>query len=301
MNLSKQRLSIEEVRQTDIVDYLSKLGYKPAKVRNTDYWYLSPLREEKTPSFKVNKKLNRWYDHGIGKGGNIIDFAIQYHHCTVGEFLFSFSNNFSFHRPLLSQSQKQQNESEEGKIKVIKEGPISSLTLIRYLQQRRIPLEVAECFCKEVKYELNNKEYFAIGFKNNAGGYEIRNPYFKGCSSPKDISTFSNGAKDAAVFEGFTDLLSFITIHQNQQQVLLDFVVLNSVSFFDRARSIMEDHESIMLYLDRDATGQNYSQYALSLSNKYKDESYLYKQYKDLNDWLVHFGKSQKKNVGHKL
>ena len=74
-----------------MIDYLSKLGYEPVKVRNCDYWYLSPLREEKTASFKVNKKLNRWYDHGLGKGGNIIDFGIAYHHCTIGELLQQFA------------------------------------------------------------------------------------------------------------------------------------------------------------------------------------------------------------------
>lgn len=75
MELREQRLSIEEARQIDIVQYLSGLGYEPAKVRHFDYWYLSPLREEKTPSFKVNRKLNRWYDHGLGKGGNLVDLA----------------------------------------------------------------------------------------------------------------------------------------------------------------------------------------------------------------------------------
>ena len=63
----------------------------------------------------------------------------------------------------------------------------------------------------------------------------------------------------------------------------------------------MEEHKDIRLYLDRDSTGQNYSRYALSLSNKYKDESHLYKLYKDLNDWLVNFGKAQKKSLRHKL
>jgi hypothetical protein len=301
MNFSKQRLSIEEARQTDMVEYLSRLGYQSVRIRNSDHWYLSPLRDEKTPSFKVNKKLNRWYDHGLGKGGNIIDFAIQYHHCTIGEFLNSLNNHFSFQQHPLSHSSKHQTKNEDSKIKIINEGPLSSFALLRYLQQRRIPLEVAECYCKEVKYELNNREYFAIGFKNDAGGYEIRNSYFKGSSSPKDITTCNNGAKEAAVFEGFTDLLSFLAIHQNQQQVLLNFVILNSVSFFEKARSIMEEHDSIKLYLDRDTTGQNYSRYALSLSSKYKDESHLYNQYKDLNDWLVHFGKSQRRTVGNKL
>jgi DNA primase len=76
MDFRKNGASCTEARQMDIVSYLSTLGYEPAKIRNFDYWYLSPLRSEKTPSFKVNRKLNLWYDHGIGKGGNVIDFAI---------------------------------------------------------------------------------------------------------------------------------------------------------------------------------------------------------------------------------
>jgi hypothetical protein len=300
MNFSKQRLSIEEARQIDLIEYLSKLGYQPAKIRNHDHWYLSPLRKEKTPSFKVNKKLNRWYDHGLGKGGNIIDFAIQYHNCTVSELLQQLSNVFSFHEPLIH-SIVQLKEDEESKIKIIKEGALSSFRLFRYLEQRKIPIGLAEQFCKEVKYELNGKEYFGIGFKNNSGGYEIRNPYFKASSSPKDITTFENAAKKVDVFEGFTDFLSFMTIHQNQQKVISDFVILNSVSFFEKARQFMEEHEAIKLYLDQDSTGQSYSQYALSLSTKYKDESHLYKLHKDLNEWLVNFGKSQKKKLGIKM
>ena len=50
----------------------------------------------------------------------------------------------------------------------------------------------------------------------------------------------------------------------------------------------MEKHEHIKLYLDRDKSGQNCTRYALSLSKKYKDESQLYKNHKDLNDYLVH-------------
>ena len=78
--------SVEEVKNTDMVDYLSSLGYKPSKVTRNDYWYISPFRDEKTPSFKVNRNMNRWYDFGDGKGGNIIDFGIVFHQCTVKRF-----------------------------------------------------------------------------------------------------------------------------------------------------------------------------------------------------------------------
>lgn len=301
MNFSGQRLSIEKARQTDMVDYLSKLGYEPAKVRGIDYWYLSPLREERTPSFKINRKLNRWYDHGLGKGGNIIDFAILYNNCTVGEFLHQLSGNLSFQKPLTKHLDEQADSNPESKIKILQEKTVSSFSLLRYLHQRRLPIDLVERHCREVKYELNGKEYFGIAFKNNSGGYEIRNPYFKASSSPKDITTFNNGAKEATVFEGFTDFLSFMAIHKNQPKIWSDYVILNSVSFFEKARPFMEEHECIRLYLDRDITGQNYSRYALSLSNKYKDESCLYQHHNDLNDWLVNFGKAQKKSLGHKL
>src|SRR3954463_15840099 len=99
--MSNPNISISEARQMDIVEYLEKLGYQPEKIRNNDYWYLSPLRDEKTASFKVNRKLNAWYDHGIGRGGNIIDFGLLYHGCTVSELLprlqQSHGHGFSFH------------------------------------------------------------------------------------------------------------------------------------------------------------------------------------------------------------
>ena len=63
----------------------------------------------------------------------------------------------------------------------------------------------------------------------------------------------------------------------------------------------MEQHNSISLYLDQDTAGQNCSKYALSLNDKYKDESCLYQHHNDLNDWLVNFGKAQKKTLRQKL
>jgi DNA primase len=59
------------------------------------------LRAEKTPSFKVNRKLKVWYDHATGEGGNLVDFGIRYFKCTVAELLQRLSSanapSFSFH------------------------------------------------------------------------------------------------------------------------------------------------------------------------------------------------------------
>ena len=105
----------------------------------------------------------------------------------------------------------------------------------------------------------------ASALKTIPEGFEIRNPYFKASSSPKDITTFKNGSDEAVVFEGFTDFLSFKAIHKNLPENSRDFVILNSVSFFDRARSIYGKTSGYpTIPGQRYATGQNFSQRALS-------------------------------------
>jgi hypothetical protein len=165
MNFSGQKLSIEEARRADLVDYLAKLGHEPAKIKGNDYWYSSPLRNEKTPSFKVNRKLNRWYDHGLGKGGNIIDFAILYNNCTIGEFLNQLSCHLSFQKPFLILEYNQPDLNTENKINILREKPISSLLLLRYLQKRRISIDIAEYYCVEVIYNAMAKNILLSALK----------------------------------------------------------------------------------------------------------------------------------------
>lgn len=296
MSFKKYLYSIEEIKSKDIVDYLSKLGFEPDKIRSTDYWYRSPLREERTPSFKVNRNLNRWYDHGIGKGGTIIDFGILYHNCSVAEFLQKINLDFSFQQPIIHSHQLKARPLSENKITLIKEAELTSVSLLNYLTRRCIPVDLAKQFCKEVVYRVSDKNYYGIGFKNDLGGYEIRNQYFKSCISPKTITTIGNGSKDVHAFEGFFDFLSFLQINTNQLLKQTDFVILNSVSLFEKARDFLEQHESINLYFDRGTGGQNCSRYALSLSDKYIDQSHLYAGYDDVNEWLVKMNKPQRQN-----
>ena len=74
-------MNCEQANQIDMVDYLSSLGYQPQKITGKNYWYLSPFRDEKEPSFKVERKKNVWYDHGPGKGGKLVDFVMEFYQC----------------------------------------------------------------------------------------------------------------------------------------------------------------------------------------------------------------------------
>lgn len=259
--MSDRNFTCEEAKRLDLVDYLESLGFSPQKISNNNYWYLSPLRNEKDASFKVDRKLNAWFDFGIGKGGNTIDFGILYHNCPVKELLEKLNRNFSFHQqnntqfsPVLA--------NEKGKIKINDAKEITSLPLQKYLRKRAIPVALANQFCREVTFEMDGKKLTSIGFKNNAGGYELKNKYFKGSSSPKDITMIDNGSKNLTVFEGFFNFLSYQVLHQNQEQYLTNqhgyqtnFLVLNSLSFFEKSRLIMEKNDLINLFLDRDNAG----------------------------------------------
>jgi DNA primase len=100
MENNQKIYSFSDARQIDLVNFLSSLGYQPAKIRANDYWYLSPFRDEKHASFKVNRKLICWYDHGMGKGGNLVDFGMLHFQCTSVEFLKRLQGNFSLHQPM---------------------------------------------------------------------------------------------------------------------------------------------------------------------------------------------------------
>jgi DNA primase len=292
-------ISCKKANDMDLVDYLEKLGHHPTKISRNDYWYLSPLREEKNASFKVNRKLNLWYDHGTGNGGNLVDFGTSFHNCSVKEFLSRLSGydfSVSFHQHLAGEKKK---NSIDSKIKILSVKEITSTPLLRYLKKRNVDPELSRKFCKEILFELYNKKYRVIGFENNSGGYELRSENFKGSSAPKDIrfigeNISENEEKNLLVFEGFFSFLSYKTLDQKVKlpsgpltRRQESFLILNSLSFFEKSRELMEKHDTVRLFLDHDRAGIKYTENALKWSAKYKDESLHYNQYKDLNEYLT--------------
>lgn len=285
MDLRKQSINVEQAKEMDLVDYLLSLGHWPAKTAAFNYWYHSPLRDEKTPSFKVNRQINRWFDFGLGQGGNLIDFGIIYHRCSVGELLEKLTRDFSLGPPLHIRAQNSQKEQAQN-LTITSISPIHSPALIRYLSERRISLQIAQQFCQQVSYQIGEKKYFGLGFRNDSGGYELRNHFSKISSSPKDFTSVDNGKKAVSVFEGFFDLMSFAQVHGMGIVEQESYLVLNSLSMFAKARPLLETHDHIHLYMDNDPAGRKLTQHALLLDPRYDDQSSLYASHKDLNQWL---------------
>src|SRR3569833_591819 len=284
---------LARIREIDLAAFLERLGHPETKRRknDTDYWYLSPLRNERTVCFHVDRINNEWFDFGLMAGGNPVDFCLRYYHCSIPELLERFTVSISPEElPKFEQSLHEGCADRESKLVIREVRNLYAYPLKNYLLERAIPIVVADEFCREVAYEINGRPYYGIGFKNDAGGWEIRNKNFKQSSSPKDITCMAHGAPAVQVFEGFMDFLSWRTLNPYADPRSMDTVVLNGAGLFGRALAFMQARERVHLWLDRDVTGLAYRDYALALGKKFVDESGLYERFKDLNEWLQRKG-----------
>lgn len=233
-------LSFSEAKRIPIVDYLLEAGFEAARIKGNDYWYYSPFRHERTPSLKVNAKLNVWYDHGSGEGGTIIDIGMRIHQCSRIEFLEKLSRgNYSSS----IQRKARTEDVEESKLEIINSKELGSDTLLGYLKSRGIKTHFGQQHCREVEFKIGSKNYEAIGFLNRSGGFELRNRWFKGSSSPKDISLIDNESDHLCVTEGFIDFLSLLTLNQRRNielPVNSNFLILYSLSFIGRSLPVLE-------------------------------------------------------------
>ncbi len=178
--------------------------------------------------------------------------------------------------------------------------PLVEISLIKYLESRGIPLDIANKFCKEIDFLLYGKTRTVIGFRNNAGGYELRSADFKGSSSPKDVTFLDHNKEQLNVFEGFFNFLTYLEINKNDSGHLTNFLILNSLSFFQKERDRMEQHQQIHHFLDRDSAGVKFTQQALQWSKRFVDQSHVYKKYKDLNEFFIKH-KEQRHKQSHRM
>ena len=286
-------MNTNEAKQIRIEEYLHSLGYDPVRRQGGNLWYKSPFRDEREPSFKVNTERNLWYDFGAGRGGNIIALAQELYASDSLPYLLERIAeqapgvrpvSFSFGGQALSKPSFQQLEVM----------PLSSPALYSYLRQRGINTELAKRECREVRYLTDGKPYFAVGFPNRSGGYEIRNKLFKGCIAPKDITHIrqEQPKETCCLFEGFMDYLSFLTLRLERcpdrpELDGQDYIVLNSTSNLSKAIHPLGDYERIHCFLDNDKAGMEAVQ---ELREEYgmriRDASHIYGGYNDLNDFL---------------
>ena len=251
-----EHTDIDMIRRIPLADFLARLGHEPVRRSGNELWYRAPYRSERTPSFRVNVAKRLWYDFGLGKGGDIFTLAGEF--ARSGDFMAQARFIAETARMPFVAAEKPLYlpEPSEPAFEGVEAVPLLRSPLTDYLAERGIPYAVASRHCCRLNYGVRGKRYFAIGFPNVAGGYEIRSRYFKGCVPPKDVSLIK--PKDTAsdvcsVFEGFMDFLSAAALGIGGNG---DSLVLNSVANVGKAVKHLDGYGRIDCFLDRDEAGR---------------------------------------------
>jgi len=293
-------MNSNQAKQIPLSKILYQLGHQPHHQHGNELLYFSPLRKESKPSFSVNVERNIWNDFGEGKGGNVLDFVMEYYGVNdISSALHQLENLMGQQRiePVEPVSTIKTTSTP---LEVRKIQPLQNRALTEYLKGRCISTATASPYVKEVYYTRQGKNYFALAFKNESGGYELRNPYFKGVHGSKDITII--GKKDllakrkvkeegqaVTMFEGFMDFLSALTYYG--KDITTPVIVMNSTALKERTAEAIKEMgvDKVYLYLDRDRSGRELAEHFKQQLHGVTvlDKSDLYAEYKDFNEFLV--------------
>ena len=133
-------MTYKEANNISIKDYLNSLGIQPVTEKGSYGMYRSPLREDNTPSFKVDYNANLWCDYGTGEGGTLIDLVMKQNGCNAYGAICRLEQgditSFSFHGKDLPERDTKRQAASPIEIRRIQ--PLQNPALMRYLQERRI-------------------------------------------------------------------------------------------------------------------------------------------------------------------
>lgn len=291
-------MNSSQAKQIQIVDFLAAMGYMPTVLKSNDYWYLSPLREEKSSSFKVNINRNVWYDHGAGKGGTIIDLVRQLYQVDTVEALALLSRkrwsvaNGSI-MPIRRPADFNATKGSKSGIVIDSIRTLDRSALTHYLESRGVSVEIGRTYLYECYYRIQGRlsrgqrQYFGLAFQNDLGGFELRHKLSKCSTSPKAITTINPGRSTIAVFEGFFDMLSAFVYYKKSKSTH-SIIVLNSVSLLESAMPALKTYGRVNLFLDNDSAGRKAVESIQQNHSNVTDYSrMIYPNYKDFNDFLI--------------
>jgi len=324
-SLTGDAMRASQAREIPISRYLEIEGMRPASVRNggRELWYSSPIRSgDSTPSFKVDTVLNVWYDHGLAQGGTLIDLVCELKSVTVSEALTIIDatglgpqthrgtnaqrlftpSDMSVIVPVrdaaAGEKEKEQGRGGSSAFEILSVHDVRHPALLDYLKTRAIDRVIGCKMLKEVSFAPKSGvgRFFALGFACGQG-YDARSAIFKGfLGTGKDISVIAGtgdpecDVREVAVFEGFMDYLSLLTLKRTNA-LKADAIILHSAALKRRASAAIKagTYQRVSLYLDHDDAGRATTKFLIAETGRDNatDASALYAGYKDLNERLV--------------
>lgn len=272
-------MNIQQAKNISIKSIMESFSLFPSKGNDKTAFYFALDREERTPSLSVNFVGNTAFDFGTGKKFDNVSLVQAIKQCSISDalkYIAGLDHAFTKEKTTVER---------EASFEILAIKDLEHPALIQYLDSRKINFETH--YLQEIHYEISGKKYFGIAFENNSGGFEIRNKYAKLCLGKKDLTIIKNSSTTLRVFEGFMDFISFKSLKILAKEQSADYVVLNSISLTHLMKNLNDNYEQIELYLDNDVAGDMATIELQNIFRGAKDQRFLYKDHKDLNEFLM--------------
>lgn len=259
-------MNIEQANAVPLSTIIEKMGQHPKHITKAKIKYLSPYRDEKTPSFYVFVRDNRWYDYGMQEGGDVVDLvrkylAFQKVGSSVSDAL-RWVKNMVHYSPVEDIPVKDHHKQEKRDTSLVlkRTGPLQHKALLAYGRNRGLSDEVLKGYLTEVHFKntATDKTIFAFGMKNESGGFEVRNSFFKGCVKTKNVTLIRGQPKPSGVhvFEGMMD---FLTVIEWRKGLPLDddALILHSLNSMNKGSAFIRNYgyEFCYTWMDNDQAG----------------------------------------------
>lgn len=285
---------IDELKEIDIVSYLTSKGYPIAKETGSKTYFLSPIHPENNPSFVVFKSDNRYVDYGISnRTGSVIDLVMEMESCDLLTAMHILKNDTD------TKQYEPVEISSEPLLTVSKVlDKFIDVRLLMYLKQREIPESIYSRHTKEVRYwfkENPEKIYSGIGFENDSHGWEIRNSFHKLATAPKDITTITDDGCILNVWEGFINYFSAL-VYFGVDRFEGTTIVLNGLGMAYRILPTLNQYQKINCFFDLGIGGDRTTDLISSVvgSDKVFDHRYLFPDGLDFNDLIIRINNKNK-------
>lgn len=304
-------------KQVPLMAIMAKLGKQPiVEAAGGNFYYLSPFREEKTPSFVVCEPKNVWSDFGEAPdpgqkvyGGDVLKLIMRLTGLALPEARLALASWAADlpgiaemmaeleARPLAAARRGETVSSGQLTFTDVRTEPLSWNVLINYLTERAINWTLVQqsernkAQLQQIFYQVGgkprSKPYFGLAWKTE-GGWEVRSKGFQGTIGQKGVTWLpGQKTKEVVVFEGFMDYLSALTIYK-RTSFESTVLVLNSVALLGTVLPQLREYDVVHWMGDNDAAGER-ALHVLrqALPGRVKAHNEDYRGFKDVNDWLT--------------
>ncbi|MBB5440629.1 hypothetical protein HDC92_004332 [Pedobacter sp. AK017] len=253
--------------QVKIADLLSRLGYEPANKKGSELLYTDVLAKTLKPSFCVNNDLGSWYDHSLGKGGDLIDFGQAYWKLPFKDALekiILLCNLDGASLELKDIPERTENRPRLRKATKLPHYVIENIlplgnhpAITDYLNTIGIP-GVPDERLREVYYYKEDEKgkrtsFFSAGWQTENGSWWVKNKYFDGPIGKAATSYYPAPDAEMLKMEVYLDYFDFVLKNRNSPHSIL---LLNSYDLLAKSLTRMKKYLEVKLNFEDNQQGR---------------------------------------------